>query len=955
MSSISVQSSTTDAIDVDSTNDRYSVSKSNHRSKDGDESNHNSAASFRHLSVASGSSFDSGTYGTSFVSDQSETIERDESFDDDEFGDLDNLSLDSQPMVIDRWVDSACTCLDYPVMLYQKACLGKETSLLRQSKSRSRSTIYHNTTTSTNVSVSGAKRRSLHLKGNAIPENGETNDDENKNEIKIMRIQPNEDFEFKDIEGSERNRDNSQTTRKKEFLVPANAVESDNTFRLESTAMNENRPEDSHEKKQIIEEKKINNEEEQSISNAITKSMLERAIQKVAKEDEERDITSRLSETFKDEDLKIDPPSDAEIAATREAHPADSYPENHPSLKLPTSDRPSESVSQKDEKSIVFPEDPSGRGQRSQSPTVIEQTTTEEASRRSNSSPRTQEREIMSNDEKSLANSVEIIDVLSIDNQDSWTPGSRSDIDHSIAQIGDNRHQYSRTSPRLNDRGNHDQQDDRPISADSSNVDELWIEEETKLSMKKYLNRAASTASKGLTAAQSAEDLWNEERMKLQTTSDVIFDDPKARQAFLGHRQGRLRDAAIDARNTTRSPSRRQKVQKALKDMGREDSMNSKLDEKNSRSKSLGRSRPSPEILSMIEQSRSESRSRAQILPRKPVLSQQGSSRDPLNVAPLHSRKNDLIVVRSIDEGQRIRSSKRDVTKYNAVSRHNLPVDVHRRAGESSSRGPFDEHSNPSHRQPKIDHLIKTSSRQRSKSRDPIGRKGLINVEGPSMKYLLNDERDDQESLPSIRPVEGRPTAAPVEKSWSGYDTAISATKELRKLEKKIERQLRRADLDSQMDQSKEIRRMEKKLSKKLRSIKSGDLDAQRMSPREIRRIEKHLEKTMSSENENRSSKLKRIKLKGVSSTRGPVSSSSNLKEERHHLEQAPSSHSGQNDLQRSPSYGLPRSPSGQSFSEESQDNRPDGSRYENSKSLRSRYARRGIGRRSYSRVPDTD
>jgi hypothetical protein len=953
MSSISVQSSTTDAIDVDSTNDRHSVISGNHQSKDGDESNYNSAASFRHLSVASGSSFGSRTCGTSFVSDQSETIGHDEYFDDDEFGDLDNLSLDSHPMVIDSFVDSACTCLDYPLMLYQKACLGTETSLLRESKSRSRPTMFHNSKTSTNLSISGAKRRSLRLKNNIISEIGETNndekstlEDEKKTEIKVMRIQPNEDFEFKEIEGSEGKRDNSQTTREKEFLVPADALESDN----------ENRQEDSHEKKETIEEKKINDEEEQSVSNASTKSMLERAIQKVAKEDEERDITARLSETFKDVDVKVDPPSDAEIEASCEGHLPNSHPENHPSLELSTSDRPSESVSKKDEKSMGFREDPSGRGQRSQSPIETKEMTTEGTSRGSKNSPRTQEREIMSNDENSLSDSVEIIDVLSIDDQDSWTPGSRSEIEHSLSQIRDNRHQDSRNVPRLNDRGNHEQQDDYPLSTNSSNVDELWIEEEAKLSMKTSLSRVTSTASKGLAAAQSAEDLWNEERKKLQTSSDVIFDDPNAREAFLGRRQGRLRDAVIDARNRTRSPSRRQKIQKVLKDIGREDSSSSKLDENDSRSKSLGRSRPSPEILSVIEQSRSvieqsrsESRSRAQILPRKPVLSQQ-SSRDSINAAP-YSRRKDLVAVRSIDEAQRIRSSKPDVTKYNPVSRNNLPVDYHRLAGKSTSRGPFDDHSNPSHRQSNIDFLIKTPSRQRSKSRDPVGRKGPVNVDLPSMKYLLlSDERDDQESLPSIRPVEGRPAAAPVGKNWSGYTTAISATEELRKIEKKIERQLRRADLDSRMEQSKEVRRMEKKLSKKLRSIKSDDLDDQRMSPREIRRLEQHLAKTMSSESENRASKLKRIKLKGVTSTRVPVISSSMSKEEKYYLPQEPSSHSVRNDLKRSSSYGLPRSPS-----LESQDNRPDGSRFENSKSLRSRYARRGIGRRSYSRVPDTD
>jgi len=956
MSSILGQSSTTDAIEMSSTHDRYSVIHGNRRSKDGEESNNNSA-SFRHLSIASKPSSDSGTYGTSDVSDGSETLDRDDFFNDEEFGDLDNLSLDSQPMVMDRWVDSACSCLDHPVVLYQSMCLGRETSLLRQSKGISRSTIYHNTATSTNLNISAAKQQNPRLKDKAIHINCDTNDaesamdDAKKNEIQIMRIQPEEDFEFKDIEGSEKKRNNSQKPIKKERqeLVATDVIKNDNGFRLEPTTMSEYRPEESHEKKHIIEKKKTN-EEAQSISNASAKSMLERAIQKAAKEDEERDVHAQLSEAYKDVDVKIDPPSDTQIAATRKGQPADSYLANHPNLELSACSRPSEIVSKKDEKVMEVAEDPSGRGQRTPSPNVI-------ASRRSNRVSGTQEIEIPSSDEQSLSNSVEIIDVLSMDDQDSWIPGSRNDIDYSISKNRDNLHQDSQNSPRSNDRSNtlsdlssskiHDQQDDRPITADSSNVDDLWTEEAAKLNMGTSSNGATSSRSKGIAAAQSAEDLWNEERMKLQNISDDIFDDPKAREAFLGHRQGRLRDAGIDSSssNIMRSQSRRQKVQNVLKGRSREDFL-TKQSKRNSRSKSLGRNRPSPEIISVIEQSTSESRERN--LASKLIPIQQVSG-DPLNVTPLSSRKKDLVAVRSIEEGQRIRSSKRDATKYNAVSHRkssaHAPIDVHNYAGESFSRGPYDERSNSSHLKPKKDVFIKSSSRQRSKSRDPIGTKGLPNVENPAKKHLLSDERDDQESLPSINPIESRPTAATIEKNWSGYDTAISATKELRKLEKKIERQLRRADLDSQTDQSKEIRRMEKNLSKKLRSVNSDDLDAQTMSSREIRRLEKQLAQKLSGENENRASKLKRIKRKGVSSARGLVPLSSKLKEERQHLAQEPSSHSGQNNHERSPDYVT-------TPSYEDQDNRPDKSRYENSKGLRSRYVRRGIGRRNYSRVP---
>jgi len=988
MSSTLGKPSRTDAIDKDSTYDHYSVIHSNHRSNDGEESNTNSV-SFRHLSVASESSFDSRTYGTSYVSDGSETLERDEFFDDEEFGDLDNLSLESQPMVMDRWVDSACSCLDHPVALYQTMCLGREISLLRQSKCISRPTIYHNTATSTNLNISATKRRSLRLKEEVVYKKGETNDveattvDEKKNDIKIMQIQPEEDFEPKDIESSEKKRNDSHTTRIKERkdLGTMDALESDNTFRLDSIVMNESRPEESFEKKQIIENKKTTEEEEEAanVSNDSTKSMLERAIQKVAKADEERDINTLLSKTIKDVDAKIDPPSNLQVAVTREDQSIDSHPAKNPKLELSTSDRPPESLSKKDEQSFEVAEDPSGRGQRSPSPTVMAQTTTEEASQRTNSDSRTQEREIASNYEKNLSNSVEIIDVLSMDDQDSWIPGSRNDVDHSISQNGNSIHQDSQNSPRdrsstpnsLPSFKNRDKQDDRSITADSPNVDELWIEEEAKLNMKTWLNGATSSRSQGLTGAQSAEDLWNEERMKLQTTSDGIFDDPKALEAFLGLRQRRIRDADIDTKNVMRAQSRRQKIRKALQGRGGGDPLSSNPRKENFRSKSIVRNPPSPESHSAIEQSRSESHEQG--LGSRPILSQQNSG-DPLNVTALPSRKKDLVAIRSIEEGQRIRSSKRDSTKYyyNAFSRHksnvHAPIDVRTYAGESCSRGPYDEHTNPGNHQAKTDILIKSSFRQRSKSRDPIGTKPLTNDEDPSKKHLWKEKRDDQESRSSINPAENRPMAAYIEKSWSGYDTAISATKELRKLEKKIERQLRRVDLDSEMDQSNEVRRMEKKLSKKLRSIKSNDQDAQIMSSREIRRLEKRLVQTLNGDSEKRASKLKRIKRKGVSTARSPVASSNKLKEERHHLAQSVCSRPSLYELQRSPDFmNTPAPPSKSSseesqgnwdikaHSQESQDNRPNKSRHVKSKGLRSRYARRGTSRRSYSRVPETD
>jgi len=282
---------------------------------------------------------------------------------------------------------------------------------------------------------------------------------------------------------------------------------------------------------------------------------------------------------------------------------------------------------------------------------------------------------------------------------------------------------------------------------------------------------------------------------------------------------------------------------------------------------------------------------------------------------------------------------------YNSTSHPkssgNTTIDVLRYIEKSVSRSPYDEHSKASNQQ------RKPTARRRSRSKDPIGRKGL--VEDPLRMFLLNDDRDDQESLPSVHHVESRPvTATPIEKNRSGYDNAYLASKELRKLEKKIERQLRKADLDSTMDQSKERRKMEKKLSNKLKSIKADHKDAQAMTSREIRRLERHLEQTLSIENENRSSKLMKIKRKEGSSVR-PRAPSRDGQE----FVQVHSSYSGQNDLEQLLGYGSTDRSPGRPLPKERKHNRPDGSRIEKSRGLRSRFLRRG--RRSYASVPDTD
>lgn len=858
MASTLGECSTIDELTVDdSTYDRYSVNSKYRNGKDGEES------TLQPLSLASESSYDSRTYVTSVVSEGSQTLEHDDSSSDDS-DDIDNLSLESQPMAMDHWVDNSCACLDYPAMVYQRMCMQTETSLLRESTGKPRATILNIATTPnspTNLGIAAAKRRNVRLanKGGSKTEGSS----ERTNEMRKMQIQPREDFERKRF-------DTPQTLKEEpEERIATDAREGD-----EPT---ESRSDDSYESERIPDKTKLNEVEETDS----TKSMLERAIQKVAKEDEERDIHIHLSNSSKDGGKKADPPS------------GDRYSPNLQDMEPSTPENPEESAAKKEEQLMEIPDEPSGRNERSSLP-ATEHETGEEVSQKSDSAQRT--------DEKSSSSSVEIIDVISIDDQDSWTPGSRSEVDHSTTKIESTLPQPpdapsialepdapssalrpddpSVSSTRVASSQIDDQRHDRLFTSDASTVDELWIEEEAKLNMRESSTRTTPSALKqDHVAAKSAEDLWNEERKKLQTISDVVI----------------------------RSQSRRELIQKVLRGQGRDSSLTRRRE---IRTTSAGRSRPSADFYAdTIEQSRSSLASRSMIL-------QQGSG-DSFNAFLLPSRSKDLVAVRSIEEGQRIRSSKREDGKYSASS-HQL-----------SARSRYDDYPDPSLQQPELDRLIRSISRERSRRGDPAGRRDFAND-------LMSDSRDDQDSHPSTPLAGKRSTATHFETNRSGYENAVLATKELRKLEKKIERQIRKADVEAQMEQTKEKRRMEKKLSKKLRSImKSDDMNARKMSSKDIKKLEKQLDQTLNGDNENRSSKLKRIKHK-----------------ERQRFS---SSHESPNELRQSNGYSMSHSQAETPYLQESREKRPERSRYEDLKSLRSRYTRRGIGRRSYSRMTDTD
>merc|ERR1719343_1405018 len=132
-------------------------------------------------------------------------------------------------------------------------------------------------------------------------------------------------------------------------------------------------------------------------------------------------------------------------------------------------------------------------------------------------------------------------------------------------------------------------------------------------------------------------------------------------------------------------------------------------------------------------------------------------------------------------------------------------------------------------------------------------------------------------------------------------------------------------------------------------------MDVQTVSSREIRRLEKQLAQNLSGENENRASKLKRIKRKGGSSVLGFSSSSMRFKDGKELSAQLRSSYSGKNRFHRKQDDMITPAPPSKSFSDDSQENVPERYRHEHLKVHRSRYLRRGKERRMYSKVTDSD
>ena len=126
---------------------------------------------------------------------------------------------------------------------------------------------------------------------------------------------------------------------------------------------------------------------------------------------------------------------------------------------------------------------------------------------------------------------IEIIDVLSMDDQDSWTPGAAS-IDPEPSQSKrqfeyhgmKKRRARSKSrdpSPSLSKRSSSrhardpsPSQSGRKTRAGALNADDLWNEEEAKLTKRKNPKERARRRGKSRSSPQTVDDVWTEEEQK---------------------------------------------------------------------------------------------------------------------------------------------------------------------------------------------------------------------------------------------------------------------------------------------------------------------------------------------------------------------------------------------------------------------------------------------------------
>jgi hypothetical protein len=304
---------------------------------------------------------------------------------------------------------------------------------------------------------------------------------------------------------------------------------------------------------------------------------------------------------------------------------------------------------------------------------------------------------------------VEVIDVLELDDEDSWTPGEQRDPSPSESTHTASKNPFepsrdpspsksvhssriardpSPTKSKHTSRLETPTTPKKPIMIDDDierRVTNIWEEEEEKLkklAVKREATHRPKAQEPTISSRRKSSKPWMGDEGKLQMhPRKDIFDDPKAREEFAGQRKGRLEenDKTPERRSRSKSLTRRQRLAESPRP---ESVYVSDHSERSKRSKSLDvrGMRGSPDADGMIQQSRSRDSRNAEVQAsksreiisasmklerrqramesRSPHRQQTAQHEDAWETESRRSKARDLVGVRSIEEGQRLRGLK---------------------------------------------------------------------------------------------------------------------------------------------------------------------------------------------------------------------------------------------------------------------------------------------------------
>lgn len=499
---------------------------------------------------------------------------------------------------------------------------------------------------------------------------------------------------------------------------------------------------------------------------------------------------------------------------------------------------------------------------------------------------------------------VEVIEVLELDDDDSWTPAERRDPTPSRSRRGSTNAFVMETSKG-------------PSAMDN---------------IRRDLSPSISSMRSSLFAVKPEQseiksqviNLWEQEEKKLNASRahqvekvarDEVFNDPLATETFAGLRRGRLETKENQQERKSRSKSSSRRLRSILPTSAAEEaSVVSSMSKGGKRSKSLDMRRQ-PDIIDSdmaLKKSRSrESRQHTDMsleLRRRLMASQ---AQQEKNTATEHwdsesrrsARSRNFVGVRTIDEAQRLRHSSNreyhEMTIHPSRSREqqsgegrSKAIEASDRATRTAARQYIESRTWALHNESTTNRdvvEVETHSHSRShhqrlqprvERRPSLGREhdvySSIPVTSPkgseggnSSNYEFLDAEDYSPGRRSNRnSSRGRDMRDDTEPRYSSNKRDPAGHTPIVVYGESRSKRRERTGSNGDSGHLKELRKLEKKITKQLMQVKQeqdqtpGWDERSAVSSKNLRKLEKRLVQTLRKEDEKRAAKLQRIRSK---------------------------------------------------------------------------------------------